>query len=296
MYMLKEILETFDSYVPIRPIAKFIGSCVERIVEPKLVRYEALKQAELEKELLMKYPFKCISILNKYAEDNKVIIPKASIESFSNALKIAQFAQSFMVADSLKDKDDFDCFNDKEWFNRFIDNSTYVSDEELQILWGRLLAEKILRPDNVNKRVLRFLCDLDKSELEIIQTYMSYFKYEYLPQSIAYNNNELLNQILRLLDLGLVTQYPTLDRKYIIEFIIRLSPDNNSIDFSDCKIVVLKLDKEVDVRFVAYYLTNEGKVLNKILDQQAPAEVIDTFLSEIKRSLGEGYELEVIRE
>ena len=75
-----------------------------------------------------------------------------------------------------------------------------------------------------------------------------------------------------------------------------MSPDNNSIDFSDCKIVVLKLDKEVDVRFVAYYLTNEGKVLNKILDQQAPAEVIDTFLSEIKRSLGEGYELEVIRE
>lgn len=64
---------------------------------------------------------------------------------------------------------------DKEWYARFFDEARYISDEELQIVWGRLLAERMMHPAGVNNRALYFIRDLDKTEIETIRRSMRVF-------------------------------------------------------------------------------------------------------------------------
>lgn len=289
-----EILETIDEYIPIRPLSKYVGSCVKRLIEPVLVRYVSIKEAQRQEELFIKYPLERISILNELAKNNQLIFPEATKESFENVMNIGEFAKSFIFAEKGgNNKENSDSLDDSEWLNRFIDNAAYVSDVDLQKVWGRLLAEKILRPENVNKRVLRFLCDLDIDELDTIKNSLGYFKLEIVPQEIVIDNDVLLNQFLRLIDLGLATQYSSCNHLYSIEIIHTIKPKDNSLDFPGVKFIVPNLEEEITLKFPVYYLTTEGKVICKLLEQSIPKLVIDSFTKIIKRSIGNKYDVEV---
>lgn len=53
-----------------------------------------------------------------------------------------------------------------EWVSRFMDISTDISTEELQYLWGRILAGEIKRPGAFSLRTLDVLRNLSKKEVE----------------------------------------------------------------------------------------------------------------------------------
>lgn len=53
-----------------------------------------------------------------------------------------------------------------EWITRFFDISSGISSEELQFLWGRILAGEIKRPGSFSLRTLDVLRNLSKKEAE----------------------------------------------------------------------------------------------------------------------------------
>lgn len=53
-----------------------------------------------------------------------------------------------------------------EWISRFFDISSGVTSEELQYLWGRILADEIKRPGSFSLRTLDVLRNLSKKEAE----------------------------------------------------------------------------------------------------------------------------------
>jgi hypothetical protein len=55
---------------------------------------------------------------------------------------------------------------DVDWTTQFIDGAQDVSDSEMQVLWGRILAGEVAKPGTYSKRVLGILRTLDKWEAE----------------------------------------------------------------------------------------------------------------------------------
>ncbi len=51
-----------------------------------------------------------------------------------------------------------------DWVTNFFDKSRIVSDDEMQALWGRVLAGEANSPGTYSKRTVNFLGDLDKTD------------------------------------------------------------------------------------------------------------------------------------
>ncbi len=53
-----------------------------------------------------------------------------------------------------------------DWYANFFDKSRLVSDEEMQMLWGKVLAGEINEPGTFSRRTLSLLSDLDKKSAQ----------------------------------------------------------------------------------------------------------------------------------
>lgn len=53
-----------------------------------------------------------------------------------------------------------------DWITHFFDRCRLVSDEEMQVLWSKVLAGEANSPNTFSKRTLSFLSNLDKSEAD----------------------------------------------------------------------------------------------------------------------------------
>ena len=57
---------------------------------------------------------------------------------------------------------------ENDWLVNFFDKSRIVSDNEMQVLWARVLAGEANAPGTYSKRTINFLSDLDKVEAELL--------------------------------------------------------------------------------------------------------------------------------
>jgi uncharacterized protein DUF2806 len=54
-----------------------------------------------------------------------------------------------------------------DWITNFFDKSRIVSDQQMQQLWSRVLAEEANSPGGFSRRTVNLLADLDKSDAEL---------------------------------------------------------------------------------------------------------------------------------
>jgi uncharacterized repeat protein (TIGR03899 family) len=110
---------------------------------------------------------------NKSLEDTT--IPNDLEERTHNRLQFQNAKKQLNVesitaaaADELKfDKEPIDEKYDENWTNRFFRIAEDISDEEMQKLWGRILAGELKSPKSYSLRTLEFLKNLSKEEAEI---------------------------------------------------------------------------------------------------------------------------------
>lgn len=58
----------------------------------------------------------------------------------------------------------------QEWFERFLDASRFVTEEEMRLIWANVLAQKTIKPSNVPKSITRILMEMTKAQAEALQT------------------------------------------------------------------------------------------------------------------------------
>ncbi len=49
---------------------------------------------------------------------------------------------------------------DEEWLDRFIDSAKFVSDEQMKLIWGNLLAKELEQPNSTPPSVIRILSEI----------------------------------------------------------------------------------------------------------------------------------------
>lgn len=82
---------------------------------------------------------------------------KKTFREMQNQMAIAEVAQS--VA---KEGTDFSMNSsvDDEWLSRYMDAGKHVSDEEMQVIWGNILAGEFENPGNTPPSVIRILSEM----------------------------------------------------------------------------------------------------------------------------------------
>lgn len=81
---------------------------------------------------------------------------KKTIKEYKNQNAIVQNAVQFMLP-SAKSAE-----VDEDWMAQFMDKARLVSDSEIQIIWGRILAEECNYPNSVPKGLLHVLEQMDR--------------------------------------------------------------------------------------------------------------------------------------
>jgi hypothetical protein len=121
--------------------------------QTNLIGYESTASVENKSE---------ISVRNMVVNNDL----KRLIHEEINVAKAINYANGRLI------EDDSDLPKEEvsqDWLNTWRDNASKVSDEEVQSLWGNLLAQEFLEPGRYSLRLLEFLRTMSKSDALLIE-------------------------------------------------------------------------------------------------------------------------------
>lgn len=170
---------------------------------------------------------------------------------------------------------------DDSWIDIFMDKSRLVSTEQAQIIWGKLLAEEINKPNTIPKSLLFSLEQMDRNDansfIEICSCTVKLSNSDdeaFNPLILNFDNNYwrtglTFDKILRLEELGLVKQNFGLFRPI---FHTNFSSGSIIASYFDSHYSFPNLDTSIPVGYVIF--SKSGRELYRIVD----APKLDGFL------------------
>ena len=140
-----------------------------------------------------------------------IALKASSIESSEAMRKEVNVAKAIIVAEDIlgqEPQEPSDDPVDDDWLYSWREYAGRVSNDELQRLWGKILAGEIKQPGTYSFRTLEFLKGLSKAEAELISTAASFVienriyrkKEDFLKKDGLYTS-----QLLFLQDIGILS-------------------------------------------------------------------------------------------
>lgn len=148
---------------PISKLIEAVSQGIGAIYEPTKIRRKAKAQADaslikargdIEKQELLKRAFNRLAFQEMGRQEN-----------IENIIKIAAASLPGVVSEDPVDKD---------WISRFFDECKDVSNEDLQKIWGRILAGEVAKPGSCSRKTLAILKDLSQDDAELFINFCSY--------------------------------------------------------------------------------------------------------------------------
>ena len=93
------------------------------------------------------------------------------IRECKNSQKIYEDAQKLFNDD---EKSDDDNQIDEDWLNFFFDKAAKVSNESMQIIWAKMLADEFDKPGSVRRKLLHIISIMDSQSARSFQTLSLY--------------------------------------------------------------------------------------------------------------------------
>lgn len=197
--------------------------------------------------------------------------------NFLSIAKKADEEHSKMPHNNSKTTYDFD------WFVRFYETVGNVSDEEMQLMWAKILAGEVNKPNSFSLGTLDVMRNLDKQDAELFAKICKHCIQSseglYLPNydNFLKNAGITFSEILRLDEIGLVnssgfitSNMNLLDDSYIInqDLIIIIATENETI-------------KECSIR--VYPLTRIGSEIATLIGETTSDEDFILFAKEVAK-------------
>lgn len=173
-----------------------------------------------------------------------------------------------------------DATADPDWLYRWRDAASEVSAEELQHLWGRVLAGEVRSPGSFSLRTLEFLRNISRQEAEAIELLSRYALGAFIysgESGLLEAEGMNLSFLLGMQDLGLISGVGGLGFNITLT---SLRPESFELAFRVANriLVVTHPDPQKKLELAAYVVTRLG---NEVLSLGAP-KPSDPYL----RSLG----------
>jgi hypothetical protein len=151
---------------PLEKLVDVISKGVGKLYEPRAIRKEAEAKA-YELEIIEKAKSKA---LQNHKDIEQDIIDRIEERILHRELKKQKNLDqiNFIAADQLKnEKEVSEESVNEDWANRFFEYAEDISNEEMQNLWGKILAGEVKRPNSYSLRTLELLKNITKIEAEV---------------------------------------------------------------------------------------------------------------------------------
>ena len=182
-----------------------------------------------------------------------------------NIKRRADFAYNELENDNIELSEDID----EDWKNNFFDKSKKIYSEDLQFIFGKILAGEIRQPGTYSKRLLNILSNLSQKEATLFNKISKYVLHD-SKNSFIISDSEILSNfditiedIIDLEEAGLINSNP-------------LNVSGTNI-YQYKGYLINFFEQQPKLRI--YCLTNSGSDLEKILNQ----EISIDYLLEIKK-------------
>lgn len=155
---LDKLVETIANATGLTALGTIMNAHGEAKAQSYLAKKKAQTDAEVEilrlqgQEKVAQY---VLARNNQKVENVEEIVSKAK----------QQFAPDEQVSEEPVEKD---------WMNRFLNIAEEISDEDMQEIWGRVLAGEIKKPKSYSLRTLEVLRNLSKEEAALITKVSNY--------------------------------------------------------------------------------------------------------------------------
>lgn len=172
-----------------------------------------------------------------------------------------------------------------DWAIRFFDIVQDVSDNEMQLLWGQILAGEIKQPQSYSLRTLETLRNMTKEEAELFQKVAQFVLVQ--GEAFLFTSDDVMEKfgvnyssIAKLIEIGLIQPG---------EFVKRNYTSNNSKDIKYGIIygnIVIIIDQKANSPKVSVpikLLTTSGKELVKLINIHPNVDYIKELARTIKK-------------
>jgi len=185
------------------------------------------------------------------------------------------------AAEQLKDEDAISSEKlDEDWISRFFGIAQDISSEEMQMLWGRVLAGEVKRPKSYSLRTLELLKNLTKEDAEIFTlvgqfaittedtSFIPNFDKKYLEEKLDVTFLDLL----KLRELGLLA--PT-----DLQFSLTATDDDSNVSFTNGAqlILVHRTTGTPEQTIAVMMFTTIGSELLSLLVVESNIEYLEKF-------------------
>ncbi len=175
---------------------------------------------------------------------------------------------------------------DEDWLNRFFNIVEDVSDEQLQSLWSKILAGEILNPQSYSLRLLEFLRNISKDELELILKIMPF-----ITGDVIFNDDNVLSKydinyglILKLDEIGILNSSATISQNY------DLNNNEQASLFDNKEIICVVNNKSSQKKHISIpiFTVNEiGLKLQKLSNTEMNIDFVKEILTSISKENNE---------
>jgi len=221
-------------------------------------------------------------------EDGKY--PESVSAHCRNLMKIAKFTTEFINDDEEPEK----WKDNDEWFERYFQEAQFVTDEELQKLWARLLKEKLYRPSAVNKRVLYIIRDMDWDNLQFVSRTMKYFVEDSIPRNLLMEIGTMSSDIIQLTELGLVLP---LEVEKVLTINDIKTGESLEIHLKGYSLKLVKTGETGNDKFnfPGFSLTQEGMVVHNLIQEQLTEEEAQKYVEFFTREYSGQYDVTLVK-
>jgi len=172
---------------------------------------------------------------------------------------------------------------DEDWITRFFSVAEEITSEEMQKLWGKILAGEIATPRTYSLRTLDILKNINKDEAELFSSVGKYAIKGELASFIIGDNNYIETVIGISLSDRLFLEELNLLNNNIFDYSFEKSSQDsiNEFKYAERTIIVNK-KADGEHRIPIFKFTNCGEELLNFVESSFSEEYFDKFLSMIE--------------
>ena len=177
---------------------------------------------------------------------------------------------------------------DEDWKTRFFNIAEDISNEEMQSLWGRILAGEIKQPKTYSLRTLELLKNLSKEEAEVF-TKFAQLRINSGDKNIVYNQDNgvfLESEFgITFTDRLLLTELGLIASENNLEFSLKATENNkqtNILNYGHKGIVLYRNEQTPKQGIQVLVFTKTGVELSGLIEQTFNLNYLEKICSSFK--------------
>lgn len=264
----------------VKALSEFTGT----LIEPKLIVARAKAQKEA-RELLSDKTADTANLPIKLNAENLCIEERAEVTQKHRSVvkqKNMETITGYACQELLGDSDVSSNPLDETWATRFFDMASDISDDEMQRIWGKILAGEVKRPKTYSLRTLEALRNMTADDARLFHT-VSRLLFRYDDLIFIFISPRLMNRfgvsfqdLMTLDECGLMNTH-------VVSFDMDFHDDNvDKIYYVNSSIRFTREAENHKVQLPVYSLTRTGSQIYNLFVKEPDYEYFDAVVAELK--------------